>query len=187
MIVSDRLIFVCWAVWFVFWLVSALFVKRTVQRAGRGWLRVAILVAIASTLYLARRGDGGSSGTLWPRTRTVQVLGEAVTLIGLAITLWARLALGANWSGEVALKEEHELIERGPYRFARHPIYTGILLMLLGTALVAGTAAALLAFAVCGLALWFKARQEERLLTAYFPESYPKYRERVKAFLPFLL
>jgi protein-S-isoprenylcysteine O-methyltransferase Ste14 len=84
-------------------------------------------------------------------------------------------------------KEQHELIERGPYRFVRHPIYSGVLLMLFGTMLLSGTIAGVIVVVITVAALSVKARREERLLTKHFPDSYPRYRERVKsAIIPFV-
>jgi protein-S-isoprenylcysteine O-methyltransferase Ste14 len=94
--------------------------------------------------------------------------------------------LGGNWSAVVSFKEGHELIDRGPYHYARHPIYTGILLMLLGTAIVDGHAIWIVVLSAAFIGLSIKARSEERLLTRHFPDAYPAYRRRVKAILPFV-
>src|SRR6185436_17634885 len=101
--------------------------------------------------------------------------------------IWARTVLGGNWSSSVTFKENHELIERGPYRLVRHPIYTGILTMTLGTAIVAGRVAAWLGLVFFFVLLWLKSRKEEELLTKHFPEAYPAYKARTKALIPFLL
>src|SRR5262249_11895523 len=101
--------------------------------------------------------------------------------------LWARVALGRNWSGVVTLKEGHELIEHGPYRFVRHPIYTGIFTMFFATALalghLSGFAGALLTFA----SFWVKLCDEEKLMLQQFPERYAAYRRRAKRIIPFVL
>ena len=105
----------------------------------------------------------------------------------LRLALWARRTIGGNWSSVVTLKQDHELIERGPYRFVRHPIYSGFLLMAVGTAILHARAGE---FVFCGfllLGLWFKLRAEEDLLTRHFPDSYPQYRRRVKALIPYVL
>jgi protein-S-isoprenylcysteine O-methyltransferase Ste14 len=122
----------------------------------------------------------------WPDTLALRITGDVTVLIGLIIALWARIILGGNWSASVTFKENHELIERGPYRFVRHPIYTGILLMILGTAIISGRAGPFLALIICFLVYWQKLRQEEALLTRHFPETYPGYKSRTKALIPFL-
>jgi protein-S-isoprenylcysteine O-methyltransferase Ste14 len=108
-------------------------------------------------------------------------------IIGLAFAFWARITLGRNWSGVVTLKEGHELVERGPYRFVRHPTYTGILTMFFATWLalghLAGFAATLLMFA----SFWIKLRDEEQLMLQQFPDRYAAYRRRTKRIIPFVL
>jgi protein-S-isoprenylcysteine O-methyltransferase Ste14 len=104
------------------------------------------------------------------------------------VALWARAVLGRNWSGAIVLKEHHELIDRGPYAFVRHPIYAGVLLMVLGVVTVSGTWAGVILFATMVAGLIVKARREERLLTKHFPEVYPLYRARVRSrLIPFVL
>jgi protein-S-isoprenylcysteine O-methyltransferase Ste14 len=105
----------------------------------------------------------------------------------LAITIWARVVLGGNWSGNITFKENHELIEHGPYRYVRHPIYSGLCLMVLGsTTILSGRVAGLIPPIIFFLGFWSKARREEKLLTKHFPDTYPDYKARVKAFIPFL-
>jgi protein-S-isoprenylcysteine O-methyltransferase Ste14 len=115
-------------------------------------------------------------------------LPDATTIIGLLIALWARRELGPNWSSSVVFKEQHELIERGPYRFVRHPIYSGVLLMLLGTMVVWGRLVGVVALLVIIAGLSVKASLEERLLARHFPEAYARYRRRVRAaVIPFVI
>jgi protein-S-isoprenylcysteine O-methyltransferase Ste14 len=112
--------------------------------------------------------------------------GIAISAFGLAICIWARRSLGGNWSAPVTFKEEHELVMHGPYRFVRHPIYTGILLMMLGTVLVLGRLDSLLGLAVRLVVYRFKIRNEEGLMTEHFPNAYPEYRRQTGALLPFI-
>jgi protein-S-isoprenylcysteine O-methyltransferase Ste14 len=118
--------------------------------------------------------------------KAVQWMGAAAAVLGCAFAIWARLALGSNWSGRPTVKVGHELVVRGPYAFTRHPIYTGILLAAVGLALddlgwlrVVGLAAILVAL------LW-KMRLEEQLLIRTFPESYPSYQQRTRKLIPWL-
>ena len=120
--------------------------------------------------------------TLWP----VQ-LGLALTFAGLAFAIWARMLLGGNWSSDVTLKRDHELIVAGPYAFVRHPIYTGILLALLGTALAVGEWRGLLAVVLAAVAFWQKLRIEETVMRRQFGETYERYAARVPALIPFLV
>ena len=103
-----------------------------------------------------------------------------------ATALWARATLGTNWSGTVTFKQDHDLITSGPYAFVRHPIYTGMLLMLLGTAIINGHAIGFGVLAFVTLSLWLKAREEEKMMIKHFPDAYPAYKARVRALVPFL-
>jgi protein-S-isoprenylcysteine O-methyltransferase Ste14 len=180
------IVFASWAAFVVIWAIAALFVKRTVQRR---WDLGRLLMLIAGTLAYWTARDPGVLGTLqlWLPTPRTEWLSAAVVLFGLGVNAWARFAIGSNWSGAVSLKQDHELIERGPYRYVRHPIYTGILLMALGTATLHAWASSFVLCAVLFVGLWLKLRAEERLLTEHFPEAYPRYRERVRALIPFVL
>src|SRR5262249_61858300 len=113
---------------------------------------------------------------------------DAVPVLRLLIAAWAGWVLGRNWSSNVVFKERHELIEGGPYHFVRHPIYSGVLLMLFGTMLVWGRLVGVVAFIVVIAGLSVKATLEERLLIRHFPESYARYRQRVRAaVIPFVI
>ena len=180
--VFDVVIALCWFTFFVVWAVSALFVKRTVERS-LGWARLLTFLFLIPFVAVARWVPG-LHRTLWPRTAAIGALAALLTTAGLAVAVWARAALGSNWSGTIAFKEHHELIQRGPYAHVRHPIYSGLLLMCLGTAVAS---ARLSSFVVLGLALVMlviKARFEERLMMRHFPDAYPAYRQRVKALIP---
>ena len=108
---------------------------------------------------------------------------------GVAFAIWARTILGGNWSGIATVKENHELICRGPYKIVRHPIYTGLVLAYLGTSMALWpTASGALLLAALIAALWIKSQQEEKLMEGQFPEAYAAYRQRVRSgIIPFVL
>jgi protein-S-isoprenylcysteine O-methyltransferase Ste14 len=122
-----------------------------------------------------------------PAAGWVAPLGMVMTLAGLLFACWARHVLGSNWSAVVQLKQDHELIERGPYRHVRHPIYTGLLLAFLGTAVALGEWRGLLALAIVAVSFWRKLRLEERWLGEQFGAAYADYMRRVKALIPGIL
>ena len=114
------------------------------------------------------------------------IIGLVMTIAGAMLALWARFRLGRNWSGIVTIKEDHELIQTGPYRLVRHPIYSGILLAALGTALAFGRVIFLVdAGIVLGLLFW-KSRIEDGFLAAHFGQAFEDYRRRVAALIPWL-
>jgi protein-S-isoprenylcysteine O-methyltransferase Ste14 len=108
-------------------------------------------------------------------------------MAGCLWAIWARLTLGANWSGRVTVKADHELVTSGPYALSRHPIYTGLMVAVAGTALAGGEWRCVLAVLVILLALMVKMGQEEKLMMQTFPQAYSSYRQRVKALIPGIL
>jgi len=177
----------CWIVFFGFWLVSAFAVKRTKLGQPLAHRLLYLLLTVVAALMLR----GSIRVIHWnravlPRTIALGIFADLFVLLGLFIAIWARVTLGGNWSARVALKENHELIQRGPYRVVRHPIYSGLLVMILGTAILVGQPSGFVALFVCFLGFWIKARQEEKLLTKHLP-GYPEYKSRTKALVPFVL
>jgi protein-S-isoprenylcysteine O-methyltransferase Ste14 len=109
-----------------------------------------------------------------------------VALVGFAFSIWARRYLGSNWSQEVTVKQDHELITSGPYAVVRHPIYTGLLLAFLGTAMSRGEWCGLIGLALLLIALWRKLRLEEHWMRTEFGDSYQNYCRRVRSLIPFV-
>jgi protein-S-isoprenylcysteine O-methyltransferase Ste14 len=176
-----------WVVGIAFWIVSAFSVKRTREQEPLPHrLFYFVLTATAAILL-----NGSTRITNWnravlPHTVVTGILGDFLLFAGLFIAIWARIALGGNWSAKVTLKENHELVQRGPYRAVRHPIYSGLLLMILGTAILTGQVGGFVVLAFCSCGLWMKLRREEALLTKHFPE-YSEYTRRTSALVPFVL
>jgi protein-S-isoprenylcysteine O-methyltransferase Ste14 len=106
---------------------------------------------------------------------------------GLALAVWARRHLGRNWSGIVTVKQDHELIRSGPYGLVRHPIYTGLLLAILGTAGAIGEWRGLFAFALITVGFVLKFKMEERFMSETFGEQYARYRAEVRSLIPFVI
>jgi protein-S-isoprenylcysteine O-methyltransferase Ste14 len=123
-------------------------------------------------------------GVVEVHARWVRVVGLVVLAVASAFTIWARVVLGTMWSADAAVKQGHRLRTNGPYAVTRHPIYTGILGMLLGSTLLSGAGRWLLLVPVGLVVLAAKIRAEERLMAATFPEEYPAYRRRVPALVP---
>jgi len=163
-------------------------VKPTMERQDWGGRLFTFVFLAVTFLLLAGKIQWWEINTrIWPYDRPLVFLAYALTVAGLVTLIWARLSLGTNWSATVTFREGHELVERGPYRFVRHPIYTGMLLMVAGTTTVSGNMSSLLSLAICFLGHWWKLKREEALLTKYFPDTYPDYMSRTKALIPFIL
>jgi protein-S-isoprenylcysteine O-methyltransferase len=171
------------------WLVGFPFTKRTlqVQQGGARYFHL-FLALLGFSLLGSPYFDRGWLGERFlPDNSVLPVAGLVLTLVGVLFAIWARITLGANWSGRVTLKAEHELIVSGPYALARHPIYTGLLTASVGTGLASGKSRCVLGFVLVVLALLIKMSQEERLMMQTFPIAYVEYRRRVKALIPGVL
>jgi len=184
-----RIIFGIWIVVWLLWVVAALRAKTTVRRqaAPARLLHIGIMVFAFVLLLQPGMSIGFLADRFVPDSRETILAGIVLTAAGAALAIWARLTLGANWSGTVTVKQNHELIRRGPYRVVRHPIYTGLLLAYLGTAVAIGELRGLIGVAIATAALWQKSRAEETFMTEQFPDQYPRYRREVKALIPFVL
>ena len=179
---------VLWLFWGVYWLARARGVKANVwaESASSRLLHVVPLV-VAALLLVVRLPLLGLDERILPRSMTIFWAGFGLAVAGLLFTVWARRHLAANWSGDVTIKEGHELITSGPYAWVRHPIYTGLLLGFVGSAVAVGEWRGLVALIVVGLALWRKLRLEERGMRQLFGERYVAYEHSVSALIPFVL
>jgi protein-S-isoprenylcysteine O-methyltransferase Ste14 len=180
---GDRtFILVVWIVFWAGWLISALTAKkgpRAGMRRGVGMRLVVVLLALSLRgVFRESRFDIHNTPP--------EVVGTVVFLLGLALAVWARVYLGRNWGMPMTRKDEPELVTSGPYRFVRHPIYSGILLGVVGTAL-ATYLYWLIALIVMGVYFVYSARIEEGIMTSTFPSTYPGYRARTKMLIPFVL
>jgi protein-S-isoprenylcysteine O-methyltransferase Ste14 len=174
-----------WILFGLYWIVSAFKLKKTKRRESWGQRFRYVLPLVVAFYLLRREAHYGLLGARFvPASDAAAWVGVALTGAGVAIAIWARWHLGANWSGVVTLKEGHELIRTGPYRNIRHPIYTGILLGLLGTAVTVGEVRGLLAVAVAWLSFYTKARREESFLTQEFGDRFAEHTKRTGMFLP---
>ncbi len=170
-------------------MLAAVSTKRSVYRESRPQrLRYSLLlVAGCFLLFRGRRFIYPLSARVIPNMEMIAWAGAILCIAGLGFCIWARLTLGRNWSGTVTLKEGHELIERGPYRVVRHPIYTGLLAMSLATAIVAGHVAGIAGLVLVFVSFSIKLGDEEKVMLKQFPEQYAAYQGRVRRLIPFVL
>jgi protein-S-isoprenylcysteine O-methyltransferase Ste14 len=168
------------AVWALLW-----FGMKRAKKLETPWemMQHALPVMLGFWLLFGKRGNWLST-QLWPETAVVLWIGVALTAVGVAISIWARTTLGANWSGIVTLKRDHQLIRAGLYRWIRHPIYTGILLAFLGTALIQAELRGCLGFAIVLASFYFKARREETFLRQEFGDQFQEHLRHTGMFLP---
>jgi protein-S-isoprenylcysteine O-methyltransferase Ste14 len=173
-------------IWVIYWIILSWNVKSEVLHL-RGWkirfIGFVIFLGFVITLFpnnfLIRHKI-----FILPLVMSFQWIGLLLGWIGLGWTVWARHTLGKNWSGRVTLKQNHELIQRGPYAWVRHPIYAGLLLFLFGTVLITGQLFSLIGLILSATGYWLKLQMEEELLKKAFPEEYVNYAHRVKRIFP---
>jgi protein-S-isoprenylcysteine O-methyltransferase Ste14 len=179
-----------WAAWAFYWFIAAFTAKPSRRKesvASRLSHYVPLVLAILLTVSPRFAGAPLSTRFL-PWSLILFWVGTALLLAGLLFTVAARRHLGGNWSGTVTLKQDHTLTRTGPYRFARHPIYTGLLLAFFGSAVIAlGEWRGLVAMALITVAFLRKIRIEEQFLQEQFGDGYVRYRTEVPALIPRLL
>ncbi len=178
-----------WLVFVAFWIVMARGGKTVAERedlysrlSHYAPLAVAVYLLVAPHVFVPVLNDRFA-----PVSLGLVQFGAALTFIGIAFAVWARVWIAGNWSSDVTLKRDHELIVDGPYRWVRHPIYTGILIALIGTGLAVGEWRAAVAVVLAGVAWWRKLTIEEALMRRQFGDAYIRYAERTRALIPFVL
>jgi len=178
---------IAWLVFLLVWLVSSFSAKRIAKREpGAPILRRVVLGLVAYFLLVpSREGHLGIlAAKVVPEHLSLEWSGAAMTCAGVAFAIWARIHIGKYWSATVALKADHQLIRSGPYARIRHPIYTGVLLAIAGSATASDTYGGLLAIAIYAVGFWWKARKEEALLAGEFGSAFEEHRRQTGFFLP---
>jgi protein-S-isoprenylcysteine O-methyltransferase Ste14 len=180
---------VLWVAFFIYWQIKAGDTKTTqrVEPAASRILR-ALIALIAIVLFVTTRIPlRWLYLQPWPAGLWPFWLGATVMVAGLLFAVWARGYLGRNWSHAVTIKQSHELITTGPYAVVRHPIYTGILAGILGTAIALSQVRGFIAFILFFLMFWLKLRMEEQWMRSQFGEKYAAYAHQTAALVPYIL
>lgn len=185
-----------WAAFLLVWGVTAFGVKRDVRggKFGSVWssawpLRFVVALLLVAMLLRAAARDRGRPAAFSGRmllflpSPLLGWVAAAIVVIGICFAIWARLTLGKNWSPRPSKKEQHELVTNGPYRFVRHPIYTGMLLAMFGSALT-GSLFAIFIFLLASVVFLSRVPREERIMLDLFPNEYPSYQSRTKRLVP---
>jgi protein-S-isoprenylcysteine O-methyltransferase Ste14 len=178
----------CWAIFIIFWIVSAFRTKRTVSRGSFSPLAIVVRILIALGVFVVL-----SSNSAWLSVHTSPVaahpirglIGDILAIIGVGCAIYSRVYLGSNWGMPMSVKENPELVTSGPYHYVRHPIYTGVLMAILASAFVSGFGWIVVFFAAL-IYFAFSAHKEEVLMLQTFPKIYPDYQKRTKKFIPFV-
>jgi protein-S-isoprenylcysteine O-methyltransferase Ste14 len=170
----------------IYWAISALRVKQTkVQEDLGGRLLHVGVMGLAFLFLFSHRLDLGPLGLRFaPESAWLPISGIVLTFVGAGIAIWARYSLGQYWSARVTLKVDHQLIRSGPYAWVRHPLYSGLLLAMAGTALVVGEWRAVLGVVLAVIEFSRKAAKEEALLASEFGDQYQEFRKRTGFLVP---
>jgi protein-S-isoprenylcysteine O-methyltransferase Ste14 len=179
----DVAIAIVWAVFWLGWLVAAFTAKQpTARRRGRP---IAVVIIVIGVVIIRAVRPGGPSGLL-TTSSVVRGVGAALVAAGLATAVWARVTMGRDWGMPMTQRDEPHLVTGGPYRQIRHPIYSGIMLAMIGTGLAVNVGWLIIA-GVTAVYFGYSATVEERMLVQEFPDSYPSYQAHTKMLIPFLL
>lgn len=183
----GKIVIVCWVVFWVYWLISAFGSKKGTNPNIKQFLGIRlVLLAVAALLTTSLHKQPYSlQNRVTSKNEAVLALGFVIFLAGLSLAIWARRYLGKNWGMPMTKKDDPELVTTGPYRYIRHPIYSGILLMIFGSA-VDISAYWLLALVIATLFFTYSAVAEEKLMMKQFPKVYPAYKSKTKMLIPFI-
>jgi protein-S-isoprenylcysteine O-methyltransferase Ste14 len=183
--IQASLIPLLWLAWLIYWIVAARDAKTTqrVESAASLAGHVVPLMLAAWLLWSRRLPADFLGGTIVTPGAGLYLTGAAIVAVGLAFAIWARHYLGRNWSGVVTVKQDHELIRGGPYRFVRHPIYTGLLAAFVGSAVARAEWRGVVAIVIAWFALWRKLQLEERWMIEQFGDAYRRFRDEVPALI----
>jgi protein-S-isoprenylcysteine O-methyltransferase Ste14 len=180
-----------WLIFLTYWLVAALRTKRS--RTPGGWQGIALralLILATVALFQLSAIDWFAQQVQWRTGIGTNVMmvnaGVALCALGIALAIWSRAHLGRNWGLPTSLRDNHDLVTSGPYARTRHPIYSGLLLALFGSALAEGTLSLAIFFVFCAY-FYRSARIEERMMAEEFPSQYPAYQRRTKMLIPYVL
>jgi protein-S-isoprenylcysteine O-methyltransferase Ste14 len=184
----ERIIFIPWVAMFGLWAVTGRNLKQTAQSRAEGVSRLCVWVVWIGWWLLFARGFGIEplSWQVIPATSVAAYLGFVFTMVGLSFAIWARLVIGKNWSRLIHVKHDHELMQSGPYRIVRHPIYAGLMLATLGTAIAYALLSGFVGFFLVVVAWGYKARLEESVMLEQFGHQYHEYRQQVKGLIPWV-
>jgi protein-S-isoprenylcysteine O-methyltransferase Ste14 len=177
---------ISWAAWFGFWMATSAWSKPTVAAPKPGSERLySMLVYLGFALLVAPTAHSRLGPPLWSLSKPLDWALAALAMIGLGFAWWARLHLGRDWSWTITRKEDHRLVDTGPYSRVRHPIYTGLLVAAVATAALQAKWSAMVGLALFVAGFWLKARLEERFLSEELGSAaYLSYVNRTGMLLP---
>jgi protein-S-isoprenylcysteine O-methyltransferase Ste14 len=180
---------ILWFTFFIYWVAAAMTAKKTARRNNRGVGITARIIIILGIFFAFRLRVFHGEQLYRVDFKAHPALGWTgltLCMLGFATAIWARVYLGRNWGMPMSLKEEPELVTTGPYRYVRHPIYSGFLLAALGSIFSVGLVW-IIPFCVFGVYFIYSSFREDRLMAEQFPQTYSAYKKRTKRLIPFVI
>jgi protein-S-isoprenylcysteine O-methyltransferase Ste14 len=183
---SEYLLEFPWLLFAAYWTVSALKTKATVRREPFLARYGVMFFEVVGFVLLFDRdaGVGPLKDHFLPRSEVLTVCGIGLTWAGIGLAIWARYHLGQYWSGRITLKQDHQLIRTVPYARLRHPIYSGLVLAAIGSALFIGRWRCVAGVCVILMGFVIKGKREEALLAGQFGEAFEQHRAYTGFLLP---
>lgn len=180
----SMLVIAIWLLFTVFWISSAFYYRVSSGKICTGIFFLPLFIVLI--IWYLNTNTGSAFLPIPLDNIFISLTGFIVMCIGLGFACLARIHLGKNWSSIPEVKKEHTLIKSGPYQIVRHPIYTGFLVGIIGSALMIGSFLFLYIFIVVLIVFIIKIRIEEKLMLNRFPDEYTQYKKDVKALIPYI-
>ncbi len=184
--VFHLLVEVPWIVFVLYWIVSAIRTRDTLQTESFASRYAILLIEVAGFVLLFRHsaGIGFLGNRVMHRTLASAIVGSILTWMGIGLAIWARYHLAEYWSARITIKEDHQLIRTGPYTRLRHPIYSGIVLAAIGSAVVIDQWRCVLGVCLVLMGYCIKARKEETMLTQQFGDAFREHQKHAGFLIP---
>ena len=184
--VFRLLLLIPWVLFLIYWIIGAFKTRPTREEESLASRYLVVLLEVAAYLLVFNHSTeiGFLGKRFIPRTLSGAVLGVLLTWLGIGLAIWARYHLAEYWSARVTIKEDHQLIRTGPYAHFRHPIYSGLVLATIGSALVIGKWRCVLGFLLALMGYCIKARKEEQMLTRQFGDAFREHQKHAGFLLP---
>jgi protein-S-isoprenylcysteine O-methyltransferase Ste14 len=184
--VFHLLVEVPWIVFVLYWIVSAIRTRDTLQTESFASRYAILLIEVAGFVLLFRHsaGIGFLGNRFMHRTLASAIVGSILTWMGIGLAIWARYHLAEYWSARITIKEDHQLIRTGPYARLRHPIYSGIVLAAIGSAVVIDQWRCVLGVCLVLIGYCIKARKEETMLTQQFGDAFREHQKHAGFLIP---
>jgi protein-S-isoprenylcysteine O-methyltransferase Ste14 len=196
----EEAIYIPWDIWVVAWIVAALWTNRTLKRPGftREWpyrslefagfvLLLGIFGQTSDDFHAGLQAHNPLYQRYWALPLAAGWTMVALNMLGFLFAMWARLHLGRLWSGRITKKQDHRIVDTGPYAIVRHPIYTGLLISAAATVAEKGSGYTVLGFVLLTVGFYLKARLEERFLrTELGAQAYDAYAHKTAMLIPFV-